>query len=112
MKLDGGYHESVLVLILWNATSKVASLCLLVYIYIYILRQHLAMYRTASILSVHRSNMRLNMAFVPSALGFLASSTAVAAFQQPLPFPQRSDNAPAKSHNAEYATVLYFYLGF
>lgn len=45
------------------------------------------------------------MAFVPSALGLLAFSTAVAAFQQPLPFARRSDNAPAESHKAEYATV-------
>lgn len=49
--------------------------------------------------------MRLDMAFVPSALGLLAFSTAVAAFQQPLPFAGRSDNAPAESHKAEYATV-------
>lgn len=56
--------------------------------------------------------MRLDMAFVPSALGLLAFSTAVAAFQQPLPFARRSDNAPAEGHKAEYATVLYLYLGF
>lgn len=59
----------------------------------------------------HRYNMRLDMAFAPSALRLLAFSTAVAAVQQPLPFVRRSNNAPAEGHKAEYATVLYLYLG-